>query len=121
MGGEAERGAVMGCYATGSTRSGLDLVQGTRQQPAFGQQGIDGGDAKGNRGRFAASTGAVCPLQTPDLFPQGSGDQSRRIVGSPSVRGSKGTRGNDRHRPLVGLMDGLWVKCSCFVLVPSQS
>lgn len=83
MGSEAESGTVMGRHAAGRPGTGLDLVQGAREQPAGGQQGINGRDSKGNRSRFATSLDAVRPFQTPYFFPQGSRDQNRRIVGGP--------------------------------------
>jgi len=50
MGCEAESGSIVRGHAAGWGGTRLDLVQRARQQPAFGQQGVDRRNPQGDGG-----------------------------------------------------------------------
>jgi len=67
MGGEAQRRAVMGSDPAGCGGARLDLMQGAGQQPAFGQQRIDRGQAERDR-HPAGPLDTMGALQPADLL-----------------------------------------------------
>ena len=95
VGGKAQGGAIMGGDPAGRSRSGLDFMQRPGQQPAFGQQGIDGRQAQWH-GRVPGTLDAVRALEPADLLSQARRNARHGVIGGRS----KGAWGNDRHRPL---------------------